>query len=142
MSRATTKPLPANLPPMSADLDALNDALNDAQLSEVFAVEVAGWAIHSRNTACWVDAAERDGMMERVHAFVGELEFATSADAVLPFLEATKNWSGAAYPHARDSQAKHSVCIEFNHVGCSSTFARAACIALLRAKRAENGGAK
>lgn len=114
---------------MSTRNDEL-DTLSDAALSEAFAVEVAEWRkITWRRRQIW----DAHGIPYT------KPDFATSADSVLPFLNSMKNWSSAAYPHARDVQEKHSVCIEFNHVGCATTFARAACIALLRSERAEKG---
>ena len=137
------------------------DQLTDAQLSEVFAREVAAWGIHSRNTAFWVDAEKRDGTAFDVRALVGELRFATSADAVLPFLERQRAWSKGTVGQAvtvygerlspspkpegvPDSEWMILAPIghHWNEAKPLVSFARAACIALIRAKRAEKGGGK
>lgn len=119
--------------------DAL-DTLPDAALSEVFAVEVAGWTeiryeegenvdIEGRCIYPWSGIRGRNSKGER--DFIPH--FATSTDAVLPYLEkhnevfveffaATKLWQ---------------VLIVGKDRGVSTTFARAAGLALIQAKRAE-----
>lgn len=102
--------------------DAL-DTLSDAALSEVFAVEVGLYSEYVSK-----EVAE-------------EKHFATSADAVLPFLE-TRDWLTMKHP-GRDYTIQincHATAGE-NCFGYAPTFARAACIALILAKRAEKGGA-
>ena len=85
--------------------------LTDAELSECFAVEVAGWEPET----AW------------------EGRFATSADAVLPWL-GKQPWSADGEPEV----VKISIFDDFGNAlseGTSRTFARAACIALIEAKR-------
>jgi hypothetical protein len=93
------------------------DQLTDAELSEVFAVEVAG--------------IPRLGFVITDSPAPRPL-FATSADAVLPFLE-------QALPNCcRPSSLGGRWEIEVAHgYGCAPTLARAACIALLRAERSK-----
>lgn len=96
------------------------DQLSDAALSETFAVEVAGY------TKQWAD-------------FTGPtLTFATSADAVLPWVEQHAEHINT---HRCSSHWTVAICIpnekRRNFVASASNFPRAACIALIRAKRAE-----
>jgi hypothetical protein len=116
------------------------DQLTDAELSEVFAVEVAGF-IHKPG-ANWPWSFPDGGVC--VHDEQGD--FATSADAVLPFTDAFpfcditreshlngKPWSvGVARTIEGDDAVIHAL---------APTWARAICIALIRAKRAEKGAA-
>lgn len=116
--------------------DAL-DQMPDAELSEVFAVEVAGWKRNSCGE--WSDAMGRTQYYEfDQYRPIETPKFATSADAVLPF---TKGLALVAEDHGA-----HWSCIAVpldwaadNVTSTAPTFARAACIALIRAKRAEKG---
>jgi len=108
------------------------DTKTDAQLSEIFAVEIAGLVKSKTFTyegeySIWLD--------KKGH--VDEPNFATSADAVLPWLEKerlaviscnTKGW--------RVEIVRRSANVIFAY---SDKIARAACIALIRATRARKG---
>ena len=127
------------------------DTLTDAELSEVFAVEVAGWrrSTTSDRQPYGRRAKLIDWVCERKAVVYTHVRFATSADAVMPFLE---NFAGHICERCFDYAKPHVVRVlpslkyresyrqEFR--GESSTFARAACIALIRAKRAGEGGGK
>ena len=98
------------------------DQLSDAALSERFAVEVAG---------IWPE-----NYSPELHGI-----FATSADAVLPML---RNYEYVDVSREHEDPPREwcvvlSVTRESRPIyfGQAPTFARAACIALLRAKRAE-----
>lgn len=127
------------------------DALTDAELSELFAVEVAGFAGVRDGTPWEVNdeppAVRRVGRV-KLHdtskeAVVMEVpDYATSADAVLPWLEKEKaceafrvyQRTGGLVDESlpliwRVRVAFASPCAE------AATFARAACLALIRAKR-------
>lgn len=110
--------------------DAL-DTLSDDALSGAFARDGLGRAIDG-------------GMMRMADEKCGGIgfeswcaipPFATSADAVLPLLEKLVRvhieWNRAG--------GYWFVQIPSGHIGTAPTFARAACIALIRAKRAEKG---
>lgn len=113
------------------------DTLNDAQLSEVFAVEVAGWRkITFRRREIW----DAHGI-PYTHP-----TFATSADAVLPFLEKYE-WGkfsfgpitiyGYEQRWSEEFGRNFRTQIVLGEGPKKATFARAACIALILAKRAE-----
>jgi hypothetical protein len=121
------------------------DSLSDSALSETFAVEVAGWRLlipkKGNVAALWENAAgetrERDGFGTYC---ISPDHFATSADAVLPWLVA-EGWTC-------DNSEKTEPCKvrvwpegrwHIPIIGTAPTFARAACIALIRSKRAEKG---
>lgn len=117
---------------MSDDLDTKTDA----QLDELFAVEVAGW---HRQEERWPSQPYtrwtwRDKPGGDIRAC--DLRFTTDANAVLPWLE-KHGWKGtsdgqraAVVVLAGPDQQVHEV------RGIAPTFARAAVIALIRAKRA------
>lgn len=113
------------------------DSLTDAKLSEVFAVEVAGWARDGSalSPLRWKDAA---GEMpwDYENDKLGQPKFATSADAVMPFLEGSGCWR--AYREKHGQGVLISVGLIKPAIGFSHTFARAVCIALIRAKRAQS----
>ena len=102
------------------------DKLDDAALSEVFAVEVAGWSFLANE---WFAG---DFAMD------GLPTFATSADAVLPFLNAA-GWRGANVVSGADCWIYIGPLLDV--YAYAPTLARAACLALIRAKRAEKGTA-
>lgn len=108
---------------MSDNLDAFSDAL----LNTAFAVEVAGFddtrfAVHVTGTAEYPISAQ-----------ALPPPFATDANAVLPFLE--KRTDMTCYrTSARDWIVKLGV---FSPPGKAPSFARAACLALIRAARAK-----
>ena len=114
------------------------DKLTDAELSELFAVEVAGWKVEREQFIdYWFDADGDD---------CNNPTFATDANAVLPWLEKFKEdcvkiqlvknsiWRFTLFkPHVGFGSG-NTKCIST----CKSiSFPRAACIALIRAKRAE-----
>ncbi len=121
------------------------DQLSDAALSEVFAVEVAGFL--PMDHMLWdVGACRLPFCRERSDGrwiATGNLPFATSADAVLPCMRDIQ-WTARNGHDYCDEM--HRVTILRNGSGhiiaeaFAPTFARAACIALIRAKRAEKGG--
>jgi len=118
------------------------DTKTDAQLSEIFAVEVAGWKrafIKKRNG--WVS--------EKGFAPLPPL-FAEDANDVLPWLE--KNYevhiNYADRPFGENFVSQYSDAWHYTVTvwpkhdergwqGEAKTFARAACIALIRSKRSE-----
>lgn len=111
------------------------DTLTDAKLSEVFAKNVAGYT------------ADADGWFlppppRRIALLSHELpSFATSADAVLPYLQARYRWQATGTKSTTVVQVWTGEGPQPNATVQDITFARAACIALIRAKRAEKGGA-
>jgi len=117
---------------MSTELESLPDD----KLSEVFAVEVAGW---KEDSPYWTD--ERGGMVWNYeNDMLGGPNFATSADSVLPFLDANTHagWSGG-----QKLNFEHIVTISIDGESSitargNSGFARIACIALILAKRHRN----
>lgn len=105
------------------------DALSDAQLSEVFAVEVAGWTFREEHHWCFAKGND--------YARKGDLVFSTSADAVLPYLSAhCVTWRCMGYPDGSHGFILWPTSTSRDFQSSAPTFARAACIALLRAKRA------
>ena len=109
------------------------DGLSDARLSEVFAVEVAGFAasrfaVHVSGTAeypIWAQALPPP--------------FATDANAVLPYLSKESWW--AENDHDKNGMVFVRIWTGIGEschlVGIAPIFARAACIALIRAARAK-----
>lgn len=138
------------------------DTLPDAELSEVFAIEVAGYIrtetpdarTDTYDSRVWTD---QDGntfvsspySVFNLRKYGHEWEkatFAASADAVIPYLD-TYGWD-VAHMRCRDGTTirrlyLRSQCHEvLGACEVATTFPRAACIALIRAKRAEQGRAK
>lgn len=144
------------------------DSLSDAALSEAFAVEVAdenpeslafassdggkSGALFETSRYCQYEIPILRADVERFCREHPEYKvtqrdyfrtpFATSADAVLPFL------NGRAYgvasgvhgcPEGMVALILYTGHIRTDHQAIAPTFARAACIALIRAKRAEKG---
>lgn len=107
------------------------DKMSDSDLSVAFAIQVAGWYYFN---AGWRNSDDEACESPR---------FSTSADAVMPWLE------GNFYSVAFDPDEGYKITVVQNHwpkepiitEGTSPTFARAACIALIRAKRALKGAA-
>lgn len=115
------------------------DTKTDAQISEIFAVEIAGYIKYTDGT---FDDKEVDWEKERPRVVkMKELKFATSADAVMSWLEkhAASNSCriirGFSSRYNSEAWCVYIAC----HQAVSSSLARAACIALIRAKRAEKG---
>ncbi len=126
---------------MSDDLDQLSDAA----LSEVFAVEVLNWKRGINcdgHPAVWPPDCEPYTKRKQgkwPHGVSIGATYAVSADAVLPFLEA----AGLVKAIFSKSSALVEVHTGLDWAfGEAPTFARAACVALIRAKRAEEGGKK
>lgn len=122
------------------------EALSEAELGETFAVEVAGW--RARRAEGYVAAYEivfADGSLSDIkygsasHAFAVEARFASSADAVLPWLMKYDSWMAQHGIGDVMVSTDHDHGDPDGYVGIAPTFARAACIALIRAKRAEKG---
>lgn len=112
------------------------DSKTDAEISEIFAVEVAGWRDadptetreHYRS---WIPPGKKP--IRNCRYSERPAPFATSADAMLPWLEKHVAASMSYLPHANPGgwyASLSSVKV------VAPTFARAACIALIRAKRA------
>jgi hypothetical protein len=123
------------------------DQLTDAELSEVFAVEYAGWTRDGSDLSPmrWKDA--EGGMpWDYENDRLGQPKFATSADAVLPFTDAFPFCDITRESHLNGKPWSVSVArtIEGDDAvihALAPTLARAICIALIRAKRAEKGAA-
>ena len=114
------------------------DALTDAQLSEVFAVEVAGWlratpqqaAIYGRlaGKVNWIDSAGKP------HTYP---IFATSADAVIPLLPGGSEANKIDGPY--DVETRWQIVIKRSAYASAPTFARAACLVIIKFNRAKKG---
>ena len=112
------------------------EQLTDAELSEVFAVEVGGWTKEPRGrpwneVMCLIDEKGK----------INNPQYATDANAVLPWLEKHANENGSVEMRFRFGFWRASLYEMENFLPeCSmeeTTFPRAACIALIHAKRAE-----
>jgi len=111
------------------------DGLTDAEISEPFAVEYLGWRFKENSEElrpnAWIDP--------QGHAYYNEPyypPFATSSDAVLPY--ATPRFGCGKMEGGGWMASAHTASGDIL-TAKAPTFARAACIALLRAKRAEKG---
>lgn len=108
--------------------------LTDAELSECFAVEVAGMFVHREGEIAytsWDKNPDFEKRNQRCSPLVPP--FSTSADAVLPWL-GKQPWSADGEPES----VKISIFDDFGNAlseGTATTFARAACIALIEQKR-------
>ena len=138
------------------------DTKTDAEISEIFAVEVAGWKEQwliitggyfwrpdGRGHTSYVNEAGRYSR-EYAESCVNQCDhrptvikkdehqpFATDANAVLPWL-GKYMWSACNH-----NQYPVEVIIGFkDYIAGASTFARAAATALIRARRAEEGAGK
>lgn len=118
---------------MASNSGKMNDELvtmADAELSRTFAMEIAGWAHHPQHQAIWHDELDRN---------VDQPRFSTDANAVLPWLEKWlyvdihRDEDFAVGPWAVAISREREYTPLFN--GHGKTFARAACIALIRSKR-------
>lgn len=119
------------------------DTLTDAELSGAFAREYLGWTSSVANAAMgtrwWSDAS--GSLVSPCMDPDSGGSFATSADAVLSLMTAPHIEQFTTY-HVNGrwtAIALHRDITDRNFVGYAPTFARAACIALLKAKRAEKG---
>jgi hypothetical protein len=126
------------------------DKQTDAQLSEVFATEVAGWT-KSVHEGCdvipygYVDWEDAEGKThDKCPAF------ATDANAVLPWTKnygimcdclihnhERKGWFWDVIVIRQKSRKERLPLLNLEHRGIAKTFPRAMCIALIRAKRKE-----
>lgn len=113
------------------------DTLDDAKLSEVFAVEVAGWKPEHFDfeydgsvKACCIYHQEDGSTIGSDRA----PNFATDANAVLPYLCLYPWHAGMHHPTAKVKVSAYAGTLRFG--GDSAHFSRSACIALIRAKRA------
>jgi hypothetical protein len=113
------------------------DGLSDSDLTMAFAGEIAGWT-KLRKTVLGAGAPERDpspyGYPPGRNYECAVTPFATSADAVLPYLEKHPRW------FCDNKAENYAVCVVSmdgarDHYGRDSAFARASCICLLRASR-------
>jgi len=122
------------------------DTLTDDQLSDVFALEVAGWIFNSSQYGIiWTNRDSRSEGLDLPN-------FSTDSNAVLPWLEKHAgceiqrvhqlnggivapqlplHWRAQLFlglDHEKDDEPIYAIAV-------APTFARAACIALIRAKR-------
>ena len=114
------------------------DSMDFVQLSETFATEVAGW----KHEGPVIIAAKKGGIIANWKNANGDWvydpTFATDANAVLPWLGKHQNANSYAFGIwmiriiISDSRP-----IKILAEASAPTFPRAACIALIRAKRAE-----
>lgn len=115
------------------------EEMSDAELSEAFALQVAGWSVASHGF--WEDKSGELIWNEAKQNY--ELpDFATSADAILPWLcNNTCAWSCngmiADIVSVEVQPAKNFPNGPFIGTAAGNQFARAACIALLKAKKSE-----
>ncbi len=117
------------------------DALPDAALNELFSVEVAGW--HRGNEVR--DKTEYRGYwysdgpgVEHIGTFAPP--FCTDATAVLPWLAKSHSWQ-SLYDQGEMREYTVDVWAPNHGNAAAATFARAAVIALIRAKRSSKGAA-
>lgn len=135
------------------------EAMSDSELSARVALEVAGWFCmrfgypegqHGQQSPGMLscDPSHKDACWHNGHSqFQVPPPFATSADAVLPWLE-KQGWKCAGNRAGQTSATTvfvvchQSASQEGFAVSCDqpNDFARAACIALIRAKRLTNPG--
>ncbi len=129
------------------------DNLSDEKLSELFALEVAGmtkrteglfWSADDKRAYILTGSALHDvrKKMRLPCTPALMLSFATDANAVLPWLE-----RAGYFFRVSGIRAQWTVQIwncrgeQPDGVATSATLSRAACVALILAKRAEKGGA-
>lgn len=119
------------------------DNLPDVELSAVFAVEVAGW----KDSPIYPESHWITPVGKHVDKKLRlDFPFANSMDALMPWLDKMFFWECRFGPFGRKEPKFFSVSVSlvpgsmfyYSH---APTPARAACIAILRAKRAEKGGA-
>lgn len=120
------------------------DNLTDSALSEVFALEIAGWINQglAKNMPAFLHKWKTNNGNQFWDTRLEPLPFATSADAVLPFMMGKP--FGVVHgvhkcPPNKVAVIIYTGSIQTDHQAISSAFARAACIALIKAKRAEKG---
>ncbi len=132
------------------------ETLTDAELSELFALEVAGmtkrteglfWSADDKRAYILTGSALHDVRKKMRLPCTPDLmlSFATDANAVLPFLEKLKKfhiyWDDFRMP-AIPLPSSYHIDIRGRRLAANvPTLARAICLALVRAKRAAKGGA-
>lgn len=126
---------------MSAHAGRALEELSDDELSEAFALEVAGlvkcdkwgpaphWSMGVMKADCGHENCHPEQFWPP--------KFATSADAVLPWLEKAGSWVTDYDPVVPTSQRYKTYLRRYNSEGYGDTAARSACIALLKAPRAK-----
>lgn len=119
------------------------DTLRNRELDDLFAVEVCEWESRPDGYGeynYWCLKVAPYTQQKKTCSF----HPSTDANAVLPWLERVEWWesvhdtSMVIAPYAVTAYTDDSACF----IGHGATFSRAAVIALLRAKRAEKGGAR
>jgi len=122
------------------------DRLNNSELSEAVAREVLGCEVDGEGAMRMPDTSMGGQGFEHWRIIP---PFAWSADAVLPLLE-VRGWRGtsnrcgstcAATVTTQDPETGEQFTAQASDESTQAPFARAACIALIRAARAK-GGAK
>jgi hypothetical protein len=115
------------------------DRKTDDEISGIFAKEAAGWK-HYRNMHG--ESVLADSLDSALMGMDGPPIFAIDANAMLPWLEKYRYFDLIK----RDDDFMISIYLDVNKnfiitgaTGMAKTFARAACIALIRAKRSEKG---
>jgi hypothetical protein len=117
---------------MPSKMNPLN-SLTDAELNEVFAVEVAGWTIPSGCTNYRINPDGRKVFFNPMEGDDPVPPFSTSADAVMKYINKFE-WDACG----GNSDGLFRVAIyrgEEMFTAMDFSFARAACIALIEAKR-------
>ena len=110
------------------------ESLSDQALSEVFAVEVAGWSDFGEHSRAW---GCRTGFPPLGEGCMGPCPpFATSADAVLPHLEKWHVESANLLTQGWLTIVKANAASREYQRGIAPTFARAVCLALIKTHRA------
>jgi len=118
------------------------DTKTDGELSGVFAVGVAGWRDDTELPNVFWRTKRKGGEGLTLERKKGFDKFATDANAVMPWLG---KFGDAAASFCPEDKGRWYVGItgfggEFCECAFASTFARAACVALIRAARARKGG--
>lgn len=121
------------------------DAKTDAELNELFLREVAGWFPEPNNKSFWRTHWPRDNDNFKGYQGPEPSHFhnvmlprpCTDANAVLPWLEKEKRWEINYFGDAQWKEKAYCAEVRGFRV-LAPTFARAAVLALLRAKRASS----
>lgn len=110
------------------------ESLSDQALNEVFAREVAQLVPSTMSTKTPPDPA-LDGVIDSLGVFhYGIPPFTTSSDSVLPYLEKTEGWQA----HFDQGEMREYTVEVYGpyEIAESTSFARSACLALIKAHRA------
>jgi hypothetical protein len=108
------------------------DKMSEAELNRIFAVEVAGWHadLPIQYTSGYRPGSDRPEPIP---------PYATDANAVLPWLEKNDSWHGGYDGTGGPITYECEVFSRASYFkAMAPTFARAACVSLIRAKRAQN----